>query len=305
LKYTDPDGEIIVEAIIIGAVLGGYLGGVAASGEWNPISADYWKHGWEGVITGAVIGGVMGYGVGLAISAKSTTVALTASQKTTISSINSGTLNTVNMASTNGDFGFSSLAYFGAGFVGGYAGANFSAKAGIIIGGMANISVGIGTGNVTDDYSLAQHFVGGALSGYAGFSSNAIMAKPMTASYLKKNAHKIFAKYGTQSVLSDFAYDKDRKFFEKNLGQHFGTFYMGGLGGLLQSYAMSSPLTLGIKPGLGLSSVAFGFSMAGYGIEYIGASLAKGNYQGLSNKGWQTKAGVSSFKAIMNSLIIR
>jgi len=152
---------------------------------------------------------------------------------------------------------------------------------------------------------MAQHFLGGALSSYADFSSNAMMAKLMTASYLKKNAHNIFAKYGTQATLSDFAYDGERKFFKKNAGQHFGTFYMGGLGGILQSYAMSNPLTLGINQGLGRSSVAFGFSMAGYGIEYMGASLAKGNYQGLSDKGWQTKAGVSSYKAIMNSLIIR
>ena len=71
---------------------------------------------------------------------------------------------------------------------------------------------------------MAQHFLGGALSSYAGFSSNAMMAKPMTASYLKKNAHNIFAKYGTQATLSDFAYDEDRKFFKKKIGQHFGTF---------------------------------------------------------------------------------
>jgi len=254
LKYTDPSGEIVWVPIVIGAVVGGYLGGAAASGEWNPVSADYWNDGWEGVIAGAIIGGLAGSGVGIAIAGKKAAGGLTLGQKATMSGISSGTLNTVNNASTNGDFGFSSLAYFGAGFAGGYMGASFGPLAGIMIGGIANTTAGIGTGNVTDGYSLAQHFVGGALSGYAGFSSNAMMAKPMTASYLKKNAHNIFAKYGTQATLSDFAYDGERKFFKKNVSQHFGTFYMGGLGGILQSYAMSSPLTLGIEQGLGRSA---------------------------------------------------
>ena len=69
---------------------------------------------------------------------------------------------------------------------------------------------------------MAQHFVGGALYGYAGFSSNAMMAKLMTASYLKKNAHNIFAKYGTQATLSDIDELRSIEVFSiagKNLGE--------------------------------------------------------------------------------------
>ena len=130
-----------------------------------------------------------------------------------------------------------------------------------------------------------------------------MMAKPMTASYLKKNAHNIFAKYGTQSTLSDFAYDEDRKFFKKNLGQHFGNFYMGGLGGAMQGGAMSGSIET--TSNLGDIGVAFGLSALAYGIEYAGASHIKANYYGLSTKGWQTKVGTSGFKALMYSLMIK
>jgi len=154
---------------------------------------------------------------------------------------------------------------------------------------------------------MAQHFLGGALSSYADFSSNAMMAKLMTASYLKKNAHNIFAKYGTQATLSDFAYDGERKFFKKDFGQHFGNFYMGGLGGLLQSHAMNNPCVRGdeLGQGKGLFGKRVTSSLMGYGLEYAGTSYVKANYQGLYTSGWQTKTGVSSYKSLMYSLMLR
>jgi len=150
---------------------------------------------------------------------------------------------------------------------------------------------------------MAQHFVGGALSGYAGFSSNAKMAKPMTVSYLKVNAHNIFAKYGTQSTLSDFAYDEDRKFFKKNLTQHFGTFVTAGLGGVMQELSMNNPLVdrLSFLPGLGYR---FGASLGSYYLEYQSTSAVKANFYGLESKGLQAKMGVSGYKSMFNVLMI-
>ena len=66
-KYTDPTGEIAITtiAIITGAIIGAYLGGMAAnSGELNPVQWD-----WQDPTTylmmgvGAIIGAVAGYGI--------------------------------------------------------------------------------------------------------------------------------------------------------------------------------------------------------------------------------------------------
>lgn len=62
LKFTDQSGEFIFTAILIGAAVGAYLGGVQANGgKWNPLKWN-WSSGstWLGVLGGAVIGGVSG-----------------------------------------------------------------------------------------------------------------------------------------------------------------------------------------------------------------------------------------------------
>lgn len=61
LKFTDQSGEFIITAIIIGAVVGAYFGGVQANGSWNPLK---WNWGssetWGGIFGGAIIGGISG-----------------------------------------------------------------------------------------------------------------------------------------------------------------------------------------------------------------------------------------------------
>ena len=70
LKYTDPSGqEVVVAAILIGAVIGAYIGGSMANhsyniGNWNFSSGKTWGY----MVGGAVVGGVSG-GVGAGIGA--------------------------------------------------------------------------------------------------------------------------------------------------------------------------------------------------------------------------------------------
>lgn len=67
LKYTDPDGEeIVLAAIIIGAAIGGYIGGSAANGGDLDARNWDWQSGntWGGIGAGLIIGGAAGLGAG-------------------------------------------------------------------------------------------------------------------------------------------------------------------------------------------------------------------------------------------------
>ena len=71
LIYTDPDGEFILTALIIGAVVGAYTGGVIANnGKYNPVKWDYGSgKTWGYMLGGALIGGLSsGFGVSIAAS---------------------------------------------------------------------------------------------------------------------------------------------------------------------------------------------------------------------------------------------
>lgn len=62
LNFSDPSGEFIFTALIIGAAVGAYFGGKQANeGKWNPLDWD-WSSGdtWMGIGGGAVVGGVAG-----------------------------------------------------------------------------------------------------------------------------------------------------------------------------------------------------------------------------------------------------
>jgi hypothetical protein len=70
LKYTDPTGEIVWAPIIIGAIVGAYMGGtIANDGNYNLVEWDYNSgQTWGYMLGGAVVGGLSGY-VGGAIAA--------------------------------------------------------------------------------------------------------------------------------------------------------------------------------------------------------------------------------------------
>src|SRR5690554_5260323 len=70
LKFTDPNGEYIVTAMIVGAILGAYLGGSAANDNFNPFQWD-WSAGstLTGIAGGAVMGAISGASFGFGFAA--------------------------------------------------------------------------------------------------------------------------------------------------------------------------------------------------------------------------------------------
>jgi hypothetical protein len=66
-KYTDPDGEFWF--IIIGALLGAYIGGATAEGNFNPTKWNWDKNTWVGIGIGAGVGALGGWGFQVAAPA--------------------------------------------------------------------------------------------------------------------------------------------------------------------------------------------------------------------------------------------
>jgi RHS repeat-associated protein len=78
LKYTDPDGEFVVAAVVIGAVIGAYMGGTLANGTYNPAQWDYSSgRTWGYMAGGAIVGAASGY-IGGAVAASGMPMAKTA-----------------------------------------------------------------------------------------------------------------------------------------------------------------------------------------------------------------------------------
>lgn len=76
--YTDPSGEEFISAVIIGAIIGAYMGGVIANnGQYNPVKWDY-NNGttWGYMLGGAVVGGLSGW-AGSAIASSGISMANT------------------------------------------------------------------------------------------------------------------------------------------------------------------------------------------------------------------------------------
>ena len=71
LVYVDENGEFIITALIVGAIIGAYIGGSQANGTYNPFKWDFNNvETWGGIVGGGIIGclsgGVAAYAGGLA-----------------------------------------------------------------------------------------------------------------------------------------------------------------------------------------------------------------------------------------------
>ncbi|WP_454997014.1 RHS repeat-associated core domain-containing protein [Capnocytophaga leadbetteri] len=61
LVYVDENGEFIITVLIVGAIIGAYIGGSQANGTYNPFKWDFNNvDTWIGMVGGAVVGGVSG-----------------------------------------------------------------------------------------------------------------------------------------------------------------------------------------------------------------------------------------------------
>ena len=119
------------------------------------------------------------------------------------------------------------------------------------------------------------------------------------------NAHKIFLKYGAQGVAADFAYTDKKYYTKRTPQQHAGIFAVGAAGGIMQGVAEKSKLPFGTTDKLKRQANFALLSSIGYAGEYFGMSHVKANYQGLYHSGWHTKVGVSGYKVLAYTLMLK
>ena len=155
LSYTDPSGEII-PLLIIGAVVGAYIGGVQANGTWNPFKWN-WKSGstWLGIGGGAVLGAAAagaGAGIAASLAVKGTTAFLSASLGGAVAGIIQGG-------------GFAVLPG-GDGNV--LKGASIGALSGFVGGGLGNIANNAVNNVMVNGIGISSPVVKGLIGGAAG-----------------------------------------------------------------------------------------------------------------------------------------
>lgn len=299
LFYTDPSGEIVWAPVIIGAVVGAYLGGSMANNNLNAFKWDYsMGKTWGYMGIGALAGGLSGAGAG----------ALGFTAKQTLSSVYAGSLNMLYNYKEEDGFGWRNLGSFAVGAVAGGISTGVSTAGGMAAGGTLNMFTEWAAGSFDDGhdgvYLAAQSFVKGALAGYAGKTAFKAMGAKGSGKYLlgTKYSDK-FLSYALQASATDFAHTARASYAKKDLGHHFGTFFFGGLGGVIQEHTIKGNSWAGSKyAALGYAK-KFGFSMAGYSMEWLGSSHVKNGHQGIYTKDWRKKLGIYGFKSLFNSYI--
>jgi RHS repeat-associated protein len=318
---VDPDGRFVVSMVIVGTLVGAYVGGAMAAGADNKsgFDANPFDGSWKGTKwwIGALIGGAVGAGLGYTAIGMKTSGGISILGKTIskevsrnlFSSIVSGTVNTISNYDPEKGFGWHTLGNFAAGAIGGYTGSAFGMGWGVHIGGLMNVinkDIQLKTG-FDSNYEAGQAYVGGGLSSLAG-----MQMAGMTGPVAIPGDHKIakltnkFLGYGIQSTASDFAYSKKKDFVSRSFGQHAAMFIVGGTAGTVLSEVYKGGLS---KSNFPRTDRLFNswriLAVATVGaIEFYHGSFVKGNGVSPYMKQPQINKGNSiAFKNLLYSLL--
>lgn len=306
LKYVDPDGNEPI-SIIVGVAIGMYLGGSVANNSFNPGQWDFSSaNTYIGMGVGGLLGGFGGAGVGAMLKAKKGSQLL--------SSAYSGGLNMFYNYSPDQNVG-TILGYFAAGFGAGMIGSSAGAKGAVLAnakasamfaGGLFNSGVALMAGELTDGYTLAQAFVGGALVGYAGTSyfakTKAAKKAALTSKYLFGKGSQLGIDGAWTATASDFAFSNRADYGKKSFGDHLLTGFAGFAGGVFSGMALASDLTA-IKSSNIRELVGGSMLFGAYAMEYSLLAIGKGDYEKFYRKGWEKKGTIAAHKTFFYSFI--
>ena len=293
LKYTDPDGNFIVETIVAVAILVGgpmQLTGHTSSEIFRtvvPITL------LAIATTGAVKAVIAKGGIKKAFSGLYAKIGKTTKFG---KSVIKGSINLAYNYDPNRGMGWHTLGYFAAGFAGSYAWAEIGglggAGAGIMGGGGGTWLTKYLSGAIdpnSDDflYESAQAVVGGSLVAYSGPKAKTELGKFFTDG-IKANA-------------ADFAYSSKDDFLDRDHGLIFaGGSLQGMYQGFVKDYDNVIFNTLQLESIKGKRLMGGGLSFLGFGAEFVYHGFIKGEQKEgtiFYSGGWQNKLGVGLLKS--------
>jgi RHS repeat-associated protein len=311
LKYTDPSGEII--HIVVGVVIGAYIGGAMANDNMHPLQWDFSNpNTWIGMGVGGLIGGFGGYALGAAKGSSlsffgKTNSAAAAAGKKYFGATVGGMTNTITNYDGADSFGWGTLADFGAGFGGSYAGlATGSWAAGFNAGGFLNATSNMIQDGVQGPIQFAQDWVGGGLSSTLGMKYGKLSSvfTPFGSSSKLANFSNKFVNNGLAANAWDFAYSDWDKYRKKSWGEHLALFAVAGATATAFETVMK-PANISSSNSLSKWQKARqyidrGISGAGFGIMgYNLDGLVKNGTYFYSKGSQQNKAEQMSFKWLL------
>ncbi|MCC5918726.1 MAG: RHS repeat-associated core domain-containing protein [Cryomorphaceae bacterium] len=318
LTYTDPSGDFI-ETILIGAFIGAAVGAtanVAYQGANGNIESfrDYAEAFLKGAGVGAIAGAVVAATAvgGIAMAGKSATLSKVGGKKL-VSSMVSGTVNTLNSYDPARGIGWHTLGHFGAGALGGSiagAGGLANLASGMLISGLSNMAVNMADQGFNKDlrgseedfyYSMFQSFASGALSVVVGTGFGKVKPNFLKGKKWYSYAYKSLW-YGGQGMAADFAYSSRSNYSERSGWGHLGIFAAGAIGGIGQDL-LANKLSIGAEK--------WWATAINNGLEYGGGTgialttdmtltfLSKGNGDGFYRPGREVKTGYLIYKTLL------
>jgi RHS repeat-associated protein len=311
---VDPDGRFVVAPIIIGAVIGSYIGGAMANNSYNPDDWEFNSTTLTAMGMGLLIGAFGGYSYMAAGGAGAIGgfqgMGVTAGKKM-FGPVIGGTLNSISNYDGKEGVNWGTLGDFGAGFVGSFAGLHSkSIFYGFLWGGTLNASSQYyQKGQEMDKYEIMQAFVSGGLSATGGMSLGGFKSKFLTANDQGVRLINKFLHYGTQSIAYDFAHTKKETFMERTLHERAAMFMSAGALGALASEAFSGKMlssnsysgaeSYGLRNKVKSASLGIAFSS----LDFVIGGYSKGGmakyYGGRSQL---NKGGLTTIKSIASIL---
>jgi RHS repeat-associated protein len=307
---VDPDGRIVFTAIAVGAVLGGYMGGVMANDHGNPLRWEDNPNTWIGIGAGLVIGAFGGFSLAASkggVSFLGHTIAKSVG-KNLFGGVVGGTINSVSYYDGPESFGWGTLGDFSAGFagsfVGGFAENRISA---FVVGGIFNMLNQLIQEAPSEDegfYEAMQHLVAGGLSSSAGAYFGGAETGLKLFGPGKEFLNKTF-NYGLQANAYDFAFSKKKDFTKRTVAEHLTIFAVSGLsyhatsffgmGSQSELSRLNETVRIKARKFLGISMVA----LVDVGVQMV----AKGEFRDLYTKQtMRNKLGIGMLKSLFYTM---
>ncbi|MBW2961951.1 RHS repeat-associated core domain-containing protein [Mesonia aestuariivivens] len=212
LKYSDPNGEFIIAAIIIGAAVGAYFGGSIVNRSYNPTKWDWSSSGtYVGILGGALIGGLStGAGAMVATSiGASSTVGFGGLMATAVGGTVGGAISGAGFAILQGENVFEGFWKGGvSGLIGGAVGSYIGGIGGAFSGGFSSSAFNA----MIEGDNLGDIIKSGIIGGAISLALNHVQQRIAYSSYKNTGGKLTFKQFSKISYASQKSFARGEEY---------------------------------------------------------------------------------------------